>query len=180
MSCRSVSKKAYCFCTSERSTRSLRRNTACNFSTTKNAVKLNRLLLKFALLCQGYSGKLSQRKCEIQFLRDNLGEEKVLESAFFRLAKSLKSKILATSMPPPQYTGFITNLPFWTTRRLGRMLEIHKTLFTDPTEVANEWNVKCKNHYQFWSYPSSFICWPIPISKKILLTNCTSNQFLVI
>ena len=71
---------------------------------------------------RGYSGKISQRQCEIQFPRGKFGEQKVLESAFFRLSNSLKSKILATRVPPPGYTGFIINLPFWATRRLERML----------------------------------------------------------
>ena len=33
----------------------------------------------------GYSGKLSQRHCKIQVFKENLGEQKVLEKAFFRL-----------------------------------------------------------------------------------------------
>ena len=48
----------------------------------------------------GYSGKFSQRQCKIQLPRDNLGQQKVLESAFFRLSKSLRSKMLATMVPP--------------------------------------------------------------------------------
>ena len=51
----------------------------------------------------GYSGKFLQSQCEIQLTMDNLGEQKVLESTFFRLIKSLKSKILATMVPPPRY-----------------------------------------------------------------------------
>ena len=35
-----------------------------------------------------------------------------MESTFVRLSKSLKSKILATIVSPPGYTGFITKLPF--------------------------------------------------------------------
>ena len=73
-----------------------------------------------------YSWKFSWRKCEIHFLRDNLGVQKVLESAFFRLSKNLKFKILATMVPPPGYAGFITNLPFWATRRLERMITLFK------------------------------------------------------
>ena len=44
--------------------------------------------------------------------QNNLGEQKVLESAFFRFSKSLKSKVFETTVPPAGYTGFITNLPF--------------------------------------------------------------------
>ena len=47
----------------------------------------------------GYSGKFSQRQCKIQLSGDNLGEQKVLESVFFRLSKSLNSKSLATMVP---------------------------------------------------------------------------------
>ena len=60
----------------------------------------------------GNSGKFSRRQCEIQLSSYNLGGQKVIESAFFRLSKSLKSKILATIVSPPGYTGFITKLPF--------------------------------------------------------------------
>ena len=72
----------------------------------------------------GYSGKFSQRQCEIQLPGDNLGEQKVLESAFFRLSKSLKFKILATMVQRIVYTRFITNLPFWAPRRLERMCQL--------------------------------------------------------
>ena len=61
----------------------------------------------------GYSGKFLQRQYKIQPFRDNLGEQKVLKSAFFRLSEGLKSKILVTMVPPPGYIAFITNLPFW-------------------------------------------------------------------
>ena len=50
--------------------------------------------------------------------QNNLGEQKVLESAFFRFSKSLKSKVFETTVPPAGYTGFITNLPFWAIQRL--------------------------------------------------------------
>ena len=67
----------------------------------------------------GYSGKLSQRQCKIQLSRNKLGEKEVLESTFFGLSESLQSKIFtlaATMVLPleytPEYTGFITNLPF--------------------------------------------------------------------
>ena len=64
----------------------------------KSAVKLNRLLLKFEFLCQV---KFLQRQRETQLFRDNLGGQKVLESAFFRISKNLKSKILGTIVPLP-------------------------------------------------------------------------------
>ena len=35
----------------------------------------------------GYSGKFLQRQCKIQLSRDNLGEQKVLKSAFCRFSK---------------------------------------------------------------------------------------------
>ena len=59
----------------------------------KCAVELNRLLLNLVFLCDVYSGKVSQRKRKLQLSRDNLGEKKVLESAFCGLLESLKSKI---------------------------------------------------------------------------------------
>ena len=65
------------------------------------------------------------------FSRDHLGEKKVLESAFCSLSESLKSKIfapLATMVLLPEYTRFITNLPFWATGRFERVrspLEYH-------------------------------------------------------
>ena len=68
----------------------------------------------------GFSGKFSRRQCKIQLPRNNLREKKVLEGAFFRLSKSLKSKISATKVLPPGYNGFITNFPFGATRRLER------------------------------------------------------------
>ena len=39
--------------------------------------------------------------------RDNFGEQKVLKSKFFRLSKSLKSKILATMVPLPDILGLL-------------------------------------------------------------------------
>ena len=46
----------------------------------------------------GYSGKFLQRQCKIQLFRDNLGEQKVLESAFFRLSEGL---IFIFNFEPP-------------------------------------------------------------------------------
>ena len=68
---------------------------------------------------------------EIQLFRDNLGEQKVLKNAFCRHSKRLKSKSLATMVPPPGYTGFITNFPFCATRNLERMYKLYsgKRLF---------------------------------------------------
>ena len=66
-----------------------------------------------------YSGKFLQKQCKIQLSKGNLlGERKVLESDLFRLSKSLKSNIFTAIVPPPKYTGFITNLPFGATRSL--------------------------------------------------------------
>ena len=50
----------------------------------KSAAELNRLLLKFLSLCYygGYLRRFSQRQCKIQLPRDNLREQKILESAF--------------------------------------------------------------------------------------------------
>ena len=76
----------------------------------KSAVKLNGLILKSVLLYQvGIIRKFSQKQCKIQLPRYNLGEQEVLESALSTLSKSPKSKIFTTMVPPPKYTGFITN-----------------------------------------------------------------------
>ena len=75
----------------------------------KSAVKLNRLLSKL----YGYSGKFLQRQCKIQLSRDNLEEQKVLESTFFRLSKSLKSTISANIVPPPGQTSHYELLGDW-------------------------------------------------------------------
>ena len=72
-------------------------------------------------MSSAYSGKFPQRQLEIKLSRDNLGEQKVLESTFLRLLKSLKSKILANMVPPPGYAGFTTNLLFQGTRKLKCM-----------------------------------------------------------
>ena len=42
------------------------------------------------VMSREYSGKFSQRQCKIQLSKDNLGEEKVLESSFCGISKSLK------------------------------------------------------------------------------------------
>ena len=78
------------------------------------------------VISSGYSEKFSQRQCEIQLSRDNWGGQEALESAFSRLLKSLKSKILASMVPPPEYAGFITNLPLCATRKLERMISTPK------------------------------------------------------
>ena len=78
----------------------------------KSAVELNRLLLKFVLLCQvDIHNNFLEENAKFTFL-GIICESKVLEKTFFRLSKNLKSKILAAMVPPPGYTGFITNLPF--------------------------------------------------------------------
>ena len=94
----------------------------------KIAVELNRLLLKFVLLCQLDIQESSREdNAKFNFLGISCKSKKVLKSAFFRLSKSLKSRILATMVPPPGYTGFIiTNFPFEATQRLERMSEHRK------------------------------------------------------
>ena len=94
------------------------------------------------------TGKFSQIKCEIQLPRDNLGDRKVLERAFFRLLKSLKSQILESIVPPPGCTGFITNLPFWATWSLERMYSVKKVYFF--------YYCFCKIHKKMFRTASSF------------------------
>ena len=89
----------------------------------KSAGGWNRLLLKFISLCQVDIQESSRENTtKFNFLGNNLGEQKVLESAFFRFSKSLKSKVFATTVPPAAYTGFITNLPFWAIQRLETLV----------------------------------------------------------
>ena len=88
----------------------------------KSAVELNRLFLKFILLCQV---KIHKNYCEniakFNFLGIICASQRFWGVHFIRLSKGLKSKILRTRVPPPGYAGFITNLPFWAARRLERM-----------------------------------------------------------
>ena len=50
---------------------------------------------------------------ETQIFRDNLGERtKDRGECIFRLSESLRSNILATMGPTPDYTAIIINLPF--------------------------------------------------------------------
>ena len=51
-------------------------------------------------MSDGYSRNFLQGEDEIQLSRDKLGEQKFLESVFFRILQSLKSKTLATMVPP--------------------------------------------------------------------------------
>ena len=115
---------------------SLKINAICNFQTMKTAVELllmffvfffNFIYLFFWLLLKfffgGYSRKFLRRQCKIQFSRGNLREQKVLESAFSSFQGALKSKILATMVPPPGHIGYITNnkplvLSYWELERM--------------------------------------------------------------
>ena len=72
----------------------------------------------------GYSRKFLQRQCKIQLYRDDLGEQKLLKQCILRLSYSPKTQNFGNMVLPPGYTGFITNLPFWATRRLERMWKI--------------------------------------------------------
>ena len=54
-------------------------------------VELNKLLLRLVLLCHmDIQETLSWWQCKIQLFRDKLGQQKVLESAFFELSESLQ------------------------------------------------------------------------------------------
>ena len=66
--------------------------------------------LKVRIVMSG--GHSRKRMRNANFFRENSGEQQVEQSAFLRLSKSLKSKILVTMVSPPGCTGFITNLPF--------------------------------------------------------------------
>ena len=64
---------------------------------------------------------LVKRTPNSTFYRDNSEEQKILESAFLRLSKNLKPKVLPTMVPPLGYTRFVSNLPFSATRSFERM-----------------------------------------------------------
>lgn len=78
-------------------------------------------IIKILFMLGGYSRTFPRKQCKIQLFRSNLGGAKVPGERFFRLSESLKSKILATMVPSPTYTGFVTNLAFWATKRLERL-----------------------------------------------------------
>ena len=62
----------------------------------ESAAKLNRLLLKLVLLCQvDIQESPREGNAKFNFLGITLVELKVIESAFFKLSKSLKFEILA-------------------------------------------------------------------------------------
>ena len=63
-------------------------------------------------MLNGYSGKFSQKQCEIQLSRINLGKNKVLKNTFFRLPESLKPQILATMRPTPNILGLLQTSRF--------------------------------------------------------------------
>ena len=104
----------------------------------------------------GYSGKFSQRQSKIQLSRDNLREQKVLESA---LSNSLKSKIFKTMVPPPECTEFITDLPFRATRRLERMLPCSLFLTCSPFFVTPNLPTLLGNFYALvpWMHKSHIL-----------------------
>ena len=132
-----VNKSSYCFGTSESSVKNEFEN-QCNlqFSNHENCCGIiidvvffffNFIYLFFWLLLKfffgGYSRKFLRRQCKIQFSRGNLREQKVLESAFSSFQGALKSKILATMVPPPGHIGYITNnkplvLSYWELERM--------------------------------------------------------------
>ena len=90
----------------------------------KRAVELDRLLLKFVLLCQ-VDIQESSREHNAKF--NFLGI--ILKTPYCRVSKSLKPRILAAMVLPPGYTGFITNLPFRANQRLERMHNV-KNVFS--------------------------------------------------
>ena len=62
----------------------------------ESAAKLNRLLLKLVLLCQAdIQESPREGNAKFNFLGITLVELKVIESALFKLSKSLKFEILA-------------------------------------------------------------------------------------
>ena len=92
-------------------------------------MELNRLLLKIVLLCQADIQKSSRKgNAKFNFL-GMIWESIFLEGAFFRLSKSLKSKILATSVPTACYIGGYYKPPVLSYSEVG-MYGPHKSCLT--------------------------------------------------
>ena len=108
----------------------------------------------------GYSGKFSQSECKIKLSRDNLREQKVLEGAFFRLSKSLKSKILATRVPLQLILGLLQ-----TPRLSYSEIEMHAGFwsFSDPFLLLHCLNWFKRKNFPF---PFGFLPWNISIFKS--------------
>ena len=107
-------------------------------------MKLNRLLLKLVLLCHS---DIQERQGKIKLSRGNLREQKVLESVFLWLSKSLQSKIstlVTTMVPLPGYIGFNTNLSFGANRRLKPMV------FYRIAGLKNF--IRCTGKYKLWGF----------------------------
>ena len=90
----------------------------------------------------GNSGKFLQREFKIQFSRNNLGEQKVLESAFFRLSKSLKPKILANMVPLLEYTIALLQASCFELLEAWNIYETH-LIFTPPSRIISgvKWDI---------------------------------------
>ena len=137
--------KHYFFATSDEVPEmSLRINTVCIFLTMESAVELNRHYWNSCYITWIFRKVFTKT---VQLSRDTLGEQKVLESLFFRLSESLKFKIfplVGTIVLPPRYTGFIINLSFWAT--LGLKHEPCKTILPSRAHISHAglqplWNV---------------------------------------
>ena len=99
----------------------LRINTVRNFQSMKSGVELNRLFLKFVLCQVDIQENYSEDNAKFNFLGIIWESKMSWRVHFSDFQKSLKSKILASMVPPSGCAGFITNLPLCATRRLERM-----------------------------------------------------------
>ena len=138
--------KHYFFVTSDEVPEmSLRINTVCIFLTMESAVELNRHYWNSCYITWIFRKVFTKT---VQLSRDTLGEQKVLESLFFRLSESLKFKIfplVGTIVLPPRYTGFITNLSFWATLGLKHMNHVKLFSRLEPT-----FHMQDCSHYEMW------------------------------
>ena len=122
----------------------------------------------------GYSGKFSRRQCKIQLSWDNLIEQKVLESAFFRLSESLKSKLSSNMVLPPGHNGFISVLSY--SKAGTYVIQI------------NIWRLRCVSNSKFGGnmYPLTDIkyeihwcyCFKVILENHLVVVSCSIRNVL--
>ena len=154
--------KHYFFATSDEVPEmSLRINTVCIFLTMESAVELNRHYWNSCYITWIFRKVFTKT---VQLSRDTLGEQKVLESLFFRLSESLKFKIfplVGTIVLPPRYTGFITNLSFWATLGLKHMNHVKLFSRLEPT-----FHMQDCSHYEMWEKRQYLLYFSLSSSNK--------------
>ena len=131
----------------------------------------------------GYWGKFSRKQCKIQLSKYNLGEQKVLESAFFGFQKGLKFKtftLVTTIDLPPEYAGFITNLPFWATQRLERRtillinLETAYIFWVVGNDISGNPKIILQTKCRWFEMFREFVPWSVAMDMQ---QSWSSNNF---